>query len=230
MSVYTAGSSTLLAYFNPMRKAGAQARKLLIRDAAHEWGVPVSTLKTEPSRVVHPASGRELSYGKIVNLVKTTDDIPKVSEADFKKPEHYRYLGKDVPRLDAVPKTTGTAEYGIDVQVPGMVYASVLRAPVEGENPLSVDAKAARKVEGVIDVVEMPWGVAVVANTYEAALWGRQGLEVDWSETSRFRQAGTEIFLDESLEKVKDLKVKADFAFGERGDIDNGICKRKQGY
>ena len=143
-NLYTAGSLTVQAYFQPLRRAGAQARRLLMQAAADEWGVPLAELETEPSAVVHPASGERLSYGELVGLIDMPATVPEVDDADLKPFGTHRYLGTDMPRRDMPAKSNGTAEFGIDVQVPGMVYASVLRAPVEGESPMDIDETSFR--------------------------------------------------------------------------------------
>ena len=142
--MYTAGSAALRGYFDAMRQAGAQARKFLLDSAAAQLGVPVEELSTEPSRVIHAASGQCLSYGQIAAVAEVPDSLPEVPESEYKPRSEYRYLGTDVPRIDVPAKVDGSAEYGIDVQIPGMVYASVLRSPVEGEEPVEVDDSAAR--------------------------------------------------------------------------------------
>ncbi len=203
--LYTAGSLTVQAYFEPLRRAGAQARKLLVQSAADEWGVPAADLVTEPSVVVHPASGRRLSYGELVGRIPMPATLPEADDADLKPYGSHRYLGRDVPRRDVPAKSDGTAEFGIDVQVPGMVYASVLRAPVEGEAPVAIDDAGARAIDGVTDIVPLPWGVAVVAETYEASKWGKEALEVTWSETSEFRTAELDADLDDYATRAENL-------------------------
>ena len=217
--LYTAGSLTVQAYFDPLRRAGAQARKLLMQSAAAHWGVPVGELVTEPSVVVHPASGRRLSYGEIVAFTELPETLPEVSDEELKPFGGHRYLGRDMPRRDMLAKSDGSAEFGIDVQVPGMVYASVLRAPVEDEGPMEIDDSAARAVDGVIDIVPLPWGVAVVADTYEASKWGKEALDVTWSESSRFREANSESDMDAYVVQAEDL-AQTGTAWRAAGELD----------
>ena len=219
--LYTAGSATLRGYFTPMRQAGAQARKFLLDAAAAEWGVPVEALETEPSLVVHPASGRRMSYGEIAAFAEVPETLPEVDESEFKSHAEFRYLGKDITRIDVPAKSDGSAEYGIDVQVPGMVYASILRTPVEGEEPMEVDDTAARAVDGVTDIVTLPYGVAVVGETVEATLWGKDALEITWSETSRFRDVAQNRDLDDYEARARDLGFSTDNPLWQDvGDID----------
>ncbi len=216
--LYTAGSLTVQAYFDRIRIAGAQARRLLVESAATRWGVPVAELETEPSVVVHPASGRRLSYGEIAGFTEVPETLPEIETDELKPFGQHRYLGSDIPRRDVPSKTDGSAEFGIDVQVPGMVYASVLRAPVEGEEPVSIDDSTTRAIAGVTEVLQVPDGVAVVAETYEASTWGKEALQVTWSENSSFRQANLETDLEESVRRAEDMSLSG-VAWRSTGDI-----------
>ncbi|MYJ96111.1 MAG: xanthine dehydrogenase family protein molybdopterin-binding subunit [Proteobacteria bacterium] len=219
--MYTAGSAALRGYFNAMRQAGAQARNFLLDAAAAQWGVPVEELMTEPSRVIHAASGRSLSYGQIAAVAEVPDSLPEVPENDYKPRSEYRYLGTDVPRIDIPAKVDGSAEFGIDVRVPGMVYAAVLRTPVEGEEPVDVDDSATRAVPGVTDVVTLPYGVAVVGETVEGTIWGKNALRVTWSENSRFREVDQARDLDEYEARARDLSFSTgNPLWQDTGDID----------
>ena len=126
------GSRAVMMYWNDLRTAGAQVRKVLIANAAEKWGVDAATLKTEPSVVVDPASGRRLSYGEIAAFGKVPDTLPAVDKSELKKTSQFRLIGKSVPRRDLPFKVNGTAQYAIDVHLPGMVYASALHSPVHG--------------------------------------------------------------------------------------------------
>ena len=227
--LYTAGSQTLRGYFNAMRQAGAQARRFLLDAAAVEWGVPVVELETEPSRVMHPASGRSMSYGQIAAIAEVPETLAEVDESEYKSADEYRYLGKDVARIDVPAKSDGTAKFGIDAQVPGMVYASILRTPVEGEEPLDVNDTAARAVDGVTDIVSLPYGIAVVGDTVEATIWGKNALEVTWSETSRFRNVEQTRDLNEYEARARDLNFSTDNPLWQDvGDIDAAFAAADQ--
>ncbi len=219
--LYTAGSATLRGYFNAMRQAGAQTRRFLLDTAAAQWGVAAAELETAPSLVVHPATGRRMSYGQIAAFAEVPASLPEVAESEFKAFSEFRYLGTDVPRIDVPSKCDGSARYGIDAQVPGMVYASILRTPVEGEAPMAVNDTAARAIDGVTDIVTLPYGVAVVGDTVEATIWGKDLLEVTWSETSRFREVAQSRDLDEYEARARDLSFRTDNPFWQDvGDID----------
>jgi isoquinoline 1-oxidoreductase beta subunit len=177
----TTASLATRGYFKPMRIAGAQARRVLLDAVSAKWSVPISELSTEPSVVVHKASNRRVSYGEIAGFARVPAELPKIEDMDLKNPADFRYIGKDLPRLELPTKVTGAAKYGIDVQVPGMVYAAVLQSPYEGGTPASVDDSAARAVAGITDVVRLPAGVGVVGNSVEATQAAKKRLKVTWA-------------------------------------------------
>ncbi len=191
-------------YWRIARLAGAQARAILVANAARSWGVAAGACSTEPNNVVHAASGRKLSYMAVAKLDDITLDVPLLIEKDLKPPAQWRLIGKDVPRLDVPVKVTGRARYGMDVQIPGMLYASIARPPVAtlpqplygdgAENgPLSVDGAEALKIEGVTRVVTLPHGVAVVGTDYWATVLGKRALKVEWRKGSPASQYDSEV-------------------------------------
>lgn len=174
------GSRAIRSYFDQMRLAGAQVRKVLVQAAANEWGVDAGTLVTEPNTVVDPVNGRRLSYGEIAGFASVPVSMPTVSKDELKKKSEFRLIGKPVERRDIPAKVDGSAQFSIDVQLPGMVYASTVHAPVQLAEPESWNDAEVRKLAGVIDVVPLEHGVAVVADTFEQVLAGRGALRVNW--------------------------------------------------
>jgi isoquinoline 1-oxidoreductase subunit beta len=183
--MYTAGSNAVTSYYVPLRIIGAQARRVLLDNAAHKWGVPVEELTTEPSMVVHAKSGRRLTYGDIAAFAEVPAKAPDIKPEQLKKAADFRLIGKDVLRVELPAKVNGSATYGIDVQVPGMLYGTVLRAPVEGSVPDKIADAKAKAVPGVTAVIRLPHGVGVVAQTAWAAFAARQALigSVTWTRT-----------------------------------------------
>jgi isoquinoline 1-oxidoreductase beta subunit len=183
--MYTAGSNAVTSYYRPLRTMGAQVRRVLLDNAARKLGVPVEELTTEPSVVVHAKSGRRLAYGDIAAFAEVPSEAPAVKPEDLKKPANFRLIGKDVMRVELPTKVNGTARYSIDVQVPGMLYGAVLRAPVEGSAPDKIDEAKARAIAGVVRVVKLPNGVGVVAETPWAAFAARQAIAdtVSWTKS-----------------------------------------------
>src|SRR5881396_3380475 len=144
--MYTAGSATVTGYWDSVRVFGAQVRRVMMENAARIWNVPLAELATEPSAVVHAKSGRRMSYGDIAAVAELPALAPAIKPEELKKPSEYRLIGKDVMRVELPSKVNGTAQYSIDVQLPGMLYGAMLRGPVEGAAPLDVDDAEARRI------------------------------------------------------------------------------------
>ena len=146
----TAASVSVPGYFTPLRIAGAQARRVLIDSVANEWKVPASELSTDKGFVVHAKSGRRISYGDVAKFATVPAELPNITDADLKKPAQFKLIGrKDIGRIDVPSKVNGSAKYGIDVQIPDMVYASVLEAPVEGAKVEVLNMGDVTNIKGV---------------------------------------------------------------------------------
>ncbi len=172
------GSRGVRDHIEMWRKSAAAAREMLRQAAADEWGVPVDSVDTEPGVVVHRPTGRKLAYGQLVDRAQA---LPVPQSPKLKTPDKFRYIGKNLHRLDAPEKATGRGIYGMDVQVPGMLVASIERAPVvSGAKVQSFDATAAKAIPGVKHVVQVTNGVAVVADRFPTAVAGRRALKVTW--------------------------------------------------
>ena len=176
------GSRGTMLYFNDLRIAGAQVRKVLMQNAAEKWGVDVASLKTEPGFVVNPANGQKLSYGEIAAFAKVPSPLPAVDPKELKARKDWRLIGKGVPRRDTPSKANGTAVYGIDVKLPGMVYATSMHAPVHTGTLESFNEADIRKMPGVIATVRLPNGVAVVAEHFEQAKAARDAIKATWKD------------------------------------------------
>ena len=188
-----------------MRVAGASTRQMLRKAAASAWQVPLKDITTDNSHLVHTPSSRREPYASFVNEVAkmTPSQTP-----EFKKAEDYKIVGKFVPRLDIPSKVDGSAQFALDIRRPGMLYATVIRAPVFGATIVSIDDQAARKVEGVVDVIELPPAqsnmmiggfqsspaVAVIADSYWTAKKGRETLNITWSDVDLAARSSTDIF------------------------------------
>jgi isoquinoline 1-oxidoreductase beta subunit len=176
------GSRAVMMYWHDLRTAGAQVRKVLIANAAEKWGVDAETLKTEPSAVINPANGQRLSYGEIAAFGKVPDMLPTVDNSELKPKNQFRLIGKSVPRRDLPLKVNGSAQYSIDVRLPGMLYATALHAPVAGNAPESWNDGAVKAMPGVIAIVKFRNGIGVVAETFPQAMAARRALKVKWSK------------------------------------------------
>src|SRR5262245_1744787 len=183
--LYTAGSNAVRSYYDPLRMFGAQVRRVLLDNAARRWNVSVAELTTEPSVVVHARTGRRLTYAQIAAFAEVPREAPRLTTADLKPSSAFRLIGHDTMRVELPNKVNGSAQYAIDVQVPGMLYATVLRAPIEGSSPQRINDAAARAIAGVIRTVRLDYGVGVLAETPYAAIEARQALigNITWSRT-----------------------------------------------
>jgi isoquinoline 1-oxidoreductase beta subunit len=173
------GSASIRTSYDSLRRAGAAAREMLIEAAAKQWGVDKSACRAENSTVVNTANGVRLSYGSLADAASKLQ--PPASPA-LKDAAQFKLVGKPVKRLDTAQKTDGSATFGIDVKLPGMVYAVVARCPVFGGKVKSFDAAKAKAVPGVKQVVAISNGVAVVADNTWNAMQGKRALVVEWDE------------------------------------------------
>lgn len=215
----TVGSTAVHAYFQNLRLYGAQARKVLLMSAAEKWGVPVSELTTEPSVVVHAKSGRKLNYGDIAAFRDKPVKMPEVSESDLKDPSEFRLIGKQIPRYEIPAKTDGSAKYSIDINLPDMLYATVAHSPVRGATPIKINDGRARQVPGVVDVIKMPTGVAVVAKNYHAAWKAERELDIAWSEVAEINDFNDGSALVAHVRTARDLTKHAPMPVKKEGDM-----------
>jgi isoquinoline 1-oxidoreductase subunit beta len=217
--LYTAGSNAVTSYFRPLRIFGAQVRRVLVENAARKWNVSAAELTTEPSTVVHKKSGRRMSYGEIAAFAVVPASAPEIKPEDLKKTSEFRLIGHDVLRVELPNKVNGSARYAIDVQLPGMLYASVLRAPVEGASPGRVDDAAAKRVAGVIRLVRLPYGVGVLAETPWAALEARRELigSIAWTREGKAWGFDSDMATEEFAAAARDMASPAS-EWDKRGD------------
>ena len=174
----TGGSTSVRDGWEKLRIGGAQVRTMLITAAAQKWGVDPSECHAEMG-IVHGPKGQHATYGQ---LAEAASKVPVPEKVVLRDAKDFRIVGKSTKRLDTPPKVNGTARYGIDVKLPGMVYASLEQSPVIGGTVKSFDATQAKTMPGVIDVVQIPDGVAVVADTYWHARKARSAVTVVWDE------------------------------------------------
>jgi isoquinoline 1-oxidoreductase subunit beta len=241
--MWIVGSRAVQLYFTQLRMAGAQVRKVLIANAAQKWGVDAATLKTERSVVINPANGARMSYGEIAAFGTIPPTLPTVDPKELRERKNFRLIGKAVPRRDIPSKVNGTAQYAIDVTLPGMFYASSLHSPVHsaqpgiwdpgkqdqsGAAPESWNDAQVKAMRGVIAIVPLANGLAVVADHFAAAKAGRDALKVTW------RKAKAEGFnSDRALEDY--VKVHADpnaqaVKLEQKGDVTAAFATAAKTY
>ncbi len=176
----TGGSASVRTTWDPMRRAGAAAREMLISAGALHWNVARASCKAENGAIVHAASNRRATYGELASKAAT---LPVPTDVTLKQAKDYKIVGKPLARLDTPPKVNGTAVYGIDFRVPDMKYAVLARCPVIGGKVASFDDKESKKVPGVSYVGKITdSSIAIVAESVWSAMEGRRVLQVSWDE------------------------------------------------
>ncbi|MEQ1945663.1 MAG: xanthine dehydrogenase family protein molybdopterin-binding subunit [Bryobacteraceae bacterium] len=175
----TVGSQAVRTAWEPMRRAGAEAREMLIQAAADKWGVNKSQLRAENGFVINPANNERFSYG---SLAEAAAKVAVPDNVQLKDPKNYKIIGKAVKRLDSRDKILGKPVFGLDTRMPGMLYATLERPPAFGGKIASFDAAKAKAIPGVKDVFQTPRGVAVVADNTWAAMQGKKVLSVQFDD------------------------------------------------
>ena len=174
----TGGSTSVRDGWEKLRIAGAQARVMLVQAAADKWSVDASKCKAANGMVTGPG-GKKASYGQ---LAEAASKLTPPKEVKLKDPSEFRYIGKPLKRLDTAGKITGKTEFGIDVKLPGMLYAALAQCPVIGGKVVSYDASKAKSMPGVKHVVQITDGVAVVADSWWRAKTARDTISIQWDE------------------------------------------------
>jgi len=221
----TAHSLSVQGYFTSLRTFGAQVRAVLLDNVARHWQVPLAELSTEPSVVVHAKSGRRIGYGEIVAFAEIPAVAPDIKPDALKKTSDFRLIGHDVMRVELPTKVNGSAKYAIDVQAPGMIYGAILRSPVLGGAPDTVDDAVARAVAGVIDVVRLPYGVGVLAETPWSAFSAKSALEsgVTWRRSGKAWGFDSDKGLDAFAADARDLQ-KPTVEWYKQGDAEAALA------
>jgi isoquinoline 1-oxidoreductase beta subunit len=211
------GSTTIAGSWMQMRKAGAAAKQMLIAAAAAEWNAPAAEIRVSRGVVSH--GGRQATFGQLATKAAA---MPVVADPPLKTPAEWTLIGKEgaTPRVDSVAKTSGQAIFSLDVRRPGMLTALVAHSPKFGGKVRSFDAAEARKVKGVVEVVEIPTGVAVVARDTWSALKGRAALKVVW-DFAAAETRSTEAIMAEYKRQAASPGLPA----GRRGNAAQGLSR-----
>jgi len=229
----TDGSRSIRNFYTAMRQMGAAARHMLEAAAAESWGVPIDECRAA-NHAVHHSDGRSLGFGELATAA-ARQPLPESDSLRLKNREDFKYIGRGLPIVDLHDMTTGNTTYGIDVHFPDMVYASIERTPFLGGRIASYDAAAARKVKGVLDVVELKApegpaafnnieGLAVIASNTWSAIKARQRLTVKW-QPSEHSEHSADTYLDELQKKVAGGPGEV---ARERGDVDAAFTAASQ--
>jgi isoquinoline 1-oxidoreductase beta subunit len=210
----TGGSTSVADGYDKLRIAGAQARMMLVSAAATEWGVDEADCHAKDGSV-HGPKGRKASYGKLAEAASKLA-VPK--DPKLKGAKDFKYVGKPVKRLDTPDKVNGTAQFGIDVKLPGMLYASLAQCPVIGGKVVSYDDAKAKAMPGVKRVVQITDGVAVVADSWWRAKVARDALDIKWDEGSAKAMSS-----DTIAAGLKAASAKPGAVFKKQGDVEAGM-------
>ncbi|MGA2842465.1 MAG: xanthine dehydrogenase family protein molybdopterin-binding subunit [Steroidobacteraceae bacterium] len=186
----TGGSSAMANSWSQLREAGAKGRAMLLTAASQEWKIPVTDLTVDKGVVYHAGSKRQASFGALAGKAAA---LPVPDKVTLKDPKDFKLIGHQAPRVDVPPKVDGTAQFTVDVALPGMLVALLKRPPLFGATVKSFDPTAASAVPGVVKVVQVPHGVAVVAKSFWAAKQGRDALSVEWDDSHAEKRSSSEM-------------------------------------
>jgi isoquinoline 1-oxidoreductase beta subunit len=206
----TGGSSSINNSWPQLREAGAKARAMLITAAANQWHVPAAQLTVDKSVVYHAATGRQASFG---SLVQSAAALPVPASVQLKDPKDFKLIGKQAARVDVPAKCDGTAQFTLDVEMPGMLVALLERPPLFGATVKAFDDSAAMAVAGVVKVVQVPRGVAVVAKHFWAAKLGRDALKVEWDDANAEKRSSAAI-----MDEYRRLAAQPALSARKQGD------------
>ena len=224
----TGGSSSTIENFMPLREAGATVRWLMITAAANQWKIPRVQCRTSKGAVMHKASSRRATYGELVEAASKLP-IPPAKSVPLKDPSQFKLIGHPIPRVDIPSKSNGSAQFGLDVRVPEMLFAVVARCPTFGGKPASFDAAKAKAMPGVRDVFEIPpmgadmftaGGVVVVADSTWQAIQARDALQITWD-----RGAAVGEMTDEMRAVLRTAAHQPGKRFRNDGDVDSALAK-----
>ncbi|OBZ93471.1 twin-arginine translocation pathway signal protein [Pararhizobium polonicum] len=213
----TGGSTSMLTSWDRYRRAGAATRVMLVAAASAEWGVPAAEITVENGILSHP-SGKSGGFGMFAAKAAT---MPVPVEVTLKQPNEWKRIGNaGLKRFDSARKANGTEQYTIDVKLPGMLTAVMIHPPLFGAKVKSFDASAARAIKGVVDVVEIPRGIAIVGENMWVALKGREVVTVEWDESAAEKR-GTPALMS----MYRDLAAKPPAAIARKdGDVESAFA------
>src|ERR1700722_4960860 len=212
----TGGSTSVRAFWKPLRAAGATARAMLVQAAAKQWQVEPSSCTTANGEVIHAESGRRLGYGALTEAAGA-ETPPK--DVPVKDPRNFVLIGKPLKRFDTPDKVNGKTVYGIDAMLPGMKFATLAQSPVFGGKVGKVDDSAARKIPGVQKVIVLDDLVAVVGDHMWAAKQGLEALDITWDDGANASVNSRQVWEDLRAASAKDGAVAK-----SAGDIAKGLA------
>ncbi|MFP3563539.1 molybdopterin cofactor-binding domain-containing protein [Paraburkholderia sp. SIMBA_030] len=215
----TGGSTSIRYAWEPMRRAGAAARTVLIGAAAQQWQVDPASCHAQAGQVIHAASNRSIGYGQLADAAAK---LPAPQNVKLKDPKDFKLIGTPARRLDSPEKVDGTAVFGLDVRVPDMVYAAIANCPVFGGTLVSVDDTNAKKIPGVHRVVKIDNAVAVIGDHTWAAKRGVQALDIKWNEG-----AGAHLSMKQIVDDLANASQRNGAVARKEGDVGNAFSNAK---
>ena len=213
----TGGSSAIANSYDQMRKAGATARAMLVQAAANMWNVTPSEIVVERGVLRHSRTRREGRFGQ---FVEAASSLPVPADAPLKQSAAFRFIGREgaVKKLDVPDKTNGKAQFTIDVYEPGMLTFVVARSPRFGGKVMSFDAADARSIPGVVDVKQLPTGIAVYAEGMWPALKAREALRINWDDASAEKRSS-----EQMIEEYRTLARRPGMTAAAQGDVEAAL-------
>ncbi|HEX2555587.1 MAG TPA: xanthine dehydrogenase family protein molybdopterin-binding subunit [Microvirga sp.] len=212
----TGGSTAIANSWMQLRRAAAAAKEMMVAAAVFQWKVPASEIRVEKGVVRHPGTSRQATFGELAASAAT---LPVPQEPRLKDPKDWTYIGKHVSRVDSAAKTSGSAVYSLDIRRPGQLTALVAHAPLFGATVKSFDATAARNVAGVVDVVRIPTGIAVLARDTWSAMKGREALAVEWDDSAAEKRSS-----DAIMAEYKEIARRRGHVAANRGDAARALA------
>lgn len=223
----SAGSKVTNGYYSIMRKAGAQARKILMYTAAKHWEVPIEAITTKSGAVLNLAQKKELGYGELIPFLEIPEYMPEIEERELKDPSDYRLVGKDLFRTDIPAKVTGSAQFAIDVRLPLMVYGVLERGSIHGAVPTLENEAEILEMDGILKIVPFDYAIGLIATTLEQALAAKKNLKISWGKALASDFNSEEVF--RKYGKIADQPTKGQVII-DIGNINDSMRTASKTY
>ena len=223
----SAGSRVTKSYYEVMRKAGAQARHVLLVSAAKHWNVPIAELRTDRGFVINTQNDQRIGYGELIPFLEMPETLPDFTPEELKQPKDFRLIGKDIPRMEIPAKVDGSAQFAGDMQLPDMVYGVLERGNLHGAKPTLTNESDILAAEGVLKIVPFDYAIGIIASSLEQALAAKKLLKIDWSDAEASGFNSQEIFTE--YEKIASENKKGNI-ITEIGNVQQALKSAARTY
>ena len=223
----SAGSRVTKSYYEVMRKAGAQARYVLLASAAKLWNVPMAELRTDQGYVINTQDNQKIGYGELIPYLEMPETLPDFTPEQLKQPKDYRLIGKDVPRTEIPAKVDGSAQFAVDMRLPDMVYGVLERGNLHGAKPTLTNESDILAVKGVLKIVPFDYAIGIIASSLEQAMAAKKLLKIDWSDAEATGFNSEEIFSE--YEKIASENKKGK-TITEIGNVQQALKSAARTY